>query len=192
MEGELWNISTQTWFSIAIITPILHQIYVLLCWRAELHYQYLSKKLGKKAFTCFKTGFIILFLSRFISLTLLAISNKNTIEVRNSMKIFILLLISATLIYTLHSVMKHFGFNKAFGLDHFDKSISKIPFVKRGIYKYTNNAMYRFAFLAVYLPGIIFESKASLLVAIFSHFYIWIHYYFTELPDMKIIYGKTP
>ncbi|SVB81565.1 uncharacterized protein METZ01_LOCUS234419, partial [marine metagenome] len=24
------------------------------------------------------------------------------------------------------------------------------------------------------------------------HIYIWIHYYFTELPDMKFIYGKTP
>jgi len=25
-------------------------------------------------------------------------------------------------------------------------------------------------------------------VALFSHLYIWVHYYFTERPDMKIIY----
>ena len=51
--------------------------------------------------------------------------------------------------------------------------------------------MYKFVFLLLWIPGILFQSKAALIAALFQHIYIWIHYYFTELPDMKFIYGKT-
>ena len=63
---------------------------------------------------------------------------------------------------------------------------------KKGIFKYTSNGMYKYVFLLLWIPGILFQSKAALLAALFQHIYIWIHYYFTELPDMKFIYGKTP
>jgi len=42
----------------------------------------------------------------------------------------------------------------------------------------------------LYVPGIMLESKAAVLIAIFNHIFIWSHYYFTELPDMKKIYGS--
>ena len=38
-NGSLWNISTKNWFILAILSPIIHQIYVLFCWRYELFYK---------------------------------------------------------------------------------------------------------------------------------------------------------
>ena len=91
-------------------------------------------------------------------------------------------------VISMYSVMRFFGTDRAAGLDHFDDSVSKLPYVKKGIYKYTNNGMYLYAFFIVYLPGLLLFSKAALLIAIYSHIYIWVHYFFTESLDMKVIY----
>lgn len=79
--------------------------------------------------------------------------------------------------------------DRAFGIDHFQpKESKKESFVKKGIFKYTSNGMYIYGFLMLWIPGLLLLSKAAILVALFNHIYIWVHYYFTELPDIKIIY----
>lgn len=81
--------------------------------------------------------------------------------------------------------------NRAFGLDHFKpEEFKNKSFVKKGIFKYTSNGMYIYGFLILYTPGLILLSKAALLAALFNHLYIWVHYYFTELPDIKLIYQQ--
>ncbi|HMC00791.1 MAG TPA: hypothetical protein VKN14_07120, partial [Flavobacteriaceae bacterium] len=50
LSGTLWNVKTKTWFWWAIAIPILHQVYVLICWRSELYYNTLTKVFGKYAF----------------------------------------------------------------------------------------------------------------------------------------------
>ncbi len=192
LDGSFLNISTKIWLVIALLIPIIHQVYVLLAWRYQLVYNSLSKLFGNKAFGIYKFVFFILFISRFVSLLFLAISNKNTVRMNPYGKYFLIFILSFLFLYAMYSVKKYFGLDRAAGLDHFDKSIAKVDFVKKGIFKYTNNGMYLYAFLGMYLPGIIFQSKAAILVALFSHAYIWIHYYCTELPDMKFIYGKSP
>ena len=80
--------------------------------------------------------------------------------------------------------------DRAFGIDHFQPgTIGNESFVKRGIFKYTSNGMYVYGFLILWIPGILFQSEAALIVALFNHIYIWVHYYYTELPDIKIIYA---
>jgi len=190
--GSYLNVSTKYWLCISIIIPIIHQIYVLFCWRLELHYKYLTRLFGSKAFLYYKIGFFILFIGRLIPLIFLAISNKNTFDKGSTFKYTTIIFVSLIVVYAFYSVKKYFGFDRAAGIDHFDKSIANLPFIKGGIFQYTNNGMYLYAFLVFYLPGIIYQSSSALLVALFSHIYIWIHYYFTELPDMKIIYGKKP
>jgi hypothetical protein len=92
--------------------------------------------------------------------------------------------------YTMYSVFNYFGIDRAYGIDHFDPSYRNKPFVKQGMFKYTDNAMYKFGFLILWAIALAFLSKAALLVAAFSHVYIWVHYYFTELPDTQHIYGS--
>ena len=51
--------------------------------------------------------------------------------------------------------------------------------------------MYTIGFFIIWIPPILAASQAGLLLAAFSHLYIWVHYYTTEKPDMDRIYGKT-
>lgn len=175
---------------LAILTPILHQFYVLFCWRLELFHKSLSRQFGKKAFPIFKVGFAILFVSRLLTIMTLSISNANTLKI-NTIAAY---LVASTLFipsaYLFYSVIKYFGVDRAFGIDHFHPEKYKSePFVKKGIFRYTSNGMYIYGFLILYIPGLLFLSKAALLVALFNHIYIWVHYYYTELPDIQVIYS---
>jgi len=189
LKGELFGINTSSWLLVAVLSPILHQIYVLLCWRSELLYNSISKTFGANGFKLYKTGFTILFLSRLLTIVFLAISNSNTLPI-NTVLAFTLAAICFILsAYLFYSVKKYFGIDRAFGIDHFHpKELKTVPFVRKGIFKYTSNGMYIYGFLILYIPGFLLLSKAALLVALFNHIYIWAHYYFTELPDIKIIY----
>ncbi|WP_228851758.1 phosphatidylethanolamine N-methyltransferase family protein [Aegicerativicinus sediminis] len=190
LYGELFGFKTSLWLLAAIISPIVHQLYVLVCWRSELFYNSFSKKFGKDAFNLYKIGFAILILSRIVTLTLLAISNHKTFNINNILTSIIAGILLVPTVYLFYSVKKYFGMDRAFGIDHFKpEEFKSKPFVKKGIFKYTSNGMYIFGFLILYIPGLIAQSKAALLVALFSHIYIWVHYYFTELPDIKLIYS---
>lgn len=76
----------------------------------------------------------------------------------------------------MYSVRKYFGFDRAFGIDHFDPATYKdVPMVRKGIFQYSSNAMYVYGFFLLWVPGILAQSKAALLVAAFNHLYIWVH-----------------
>ena len=189
LNGELFGIETFVWFVAAILSPILHQVYVLVCWRAELHYNSISKTFGDKGFSLFKFGFAILILSRIITIVLLAVSNSGTLGTSTIFYYTLAVVLLLPSAYLFYSVKRYFGMDRAFGLDHF-KPHEVQPFVKKGIFKFTSNGMYTYGFLILYVPGLLAQSKAALLVALFNHIYIWVHYYFTELPDIKFIYKK--
>ncbi len=188
--GELWGISTKCWLYIAIVPSIIHQIYVLVCWRLELYYKTLSRTFGDKGFVYYKIGFAILILSRPVTLTLLAISNANSLVINPNISYLVSIILFIPAAYLFYSVKKYFGMDRAFGIDHFEPEKAKtFPMVTKGIFKYTSNGMYVFGFLILWVPGFLFLSKTALLIALFNHVYIWIHYYYTEKPDMDFIYG---
>jgi len=157
LNGEFLEINTSTWFLIAILSPIFHQVYVLLCWRLELFYNSISNVFGENGFLLFKLGFGILFISRLLTIIVLAFSNTNTLNI-NSIFAYVM------------------------------AGILFIPCIYLFYFKYSSNSMYVFGLLILYIPGLLLLSKAAILVALFNHIYIWIHFYFTELPDIKVIY----
>lgn len=190
--GSFWNLSTRFWFWLAIAVPIIHQIYVLLIWRFELYQRTFSKRFGvSKAFRIYSAGFSFLFVSRLIVIIFLSLSSKNTLSIDPAIPYGLVILITPVVIYLFYSVKKFFTIERAYGIDHFDENYNE-PYVKQGIFKYTDNGMYVFGLMVLYLPGLLLFSKAAILVALFNHAYIWVHYYFTERPDMIEIYGKTP
>jgi len=190
--GSLWNGSTKLWFWLAIAIPIVHQIYVFLIWRFELYQGIFTNRFGvKKAFYLYAVGFSVLFASRLITIIILSISNKHTLQLNPTIAYILAALITPIVAYLFYSVKVYFTYERAFGIDHFDKNYSE-PCVKQGIFKYTNNGMYVFGFMILYIPALLLLSKAALLVALFNHAYIWVHYYFTERPDMVEIYGNSP
>lgn len=192
LQGQLFGLGTSQWFIFCLLSAILHQIYVLVCWRLELYHNSLSNLFGEQAFKRFKVGFALLILSRPVTVVLLAISNAYTLKMNTTISYVVSGILTIPVVYLAYSVRTFFGIDRAFGIDHFDpETYKQSSMVKQGIFKYTPNAMYVVGFLALWIPGIFFQSKAALLAAFFHHAYIWVHYYFTELPDMKKIYGSN-
>ena len=192
LDGSFWNVSTKSWFWLAIAIPVAHQIYVWLVWRLELYHRTFTKRFGVgRSFRVYAAGFSLLFVSRLIAIIVLSISNKGTLPLSPVIAYCIAAFITPPVVYLFYSAKKYFTVERAYGIDHFDKDYCE-PYVKRGIFKYTNNGMYVFGLMILYLPGLVLQSEAALLAALFNHVYIWVHYYFTERPDMVEIYGSTP
>jgi len=100
-------------------------------------------------------------------------------------------IITIPALYLLYSVICYFSFKRASGIDHFDESYRSRGLVREGIFRFTRNGMYTFAFLFLWIPALWYASIAALCVALFNHMYIWVHYFTVELPDMKRIYGES-
>lgn len=191
LSGQLWEIGTQAWLWIAVAIPVLHQIVVAVLWRVELYRHKMTDWFGNKAFPVFKVIFTILFVGRPVTLILLGLSNANTLDLNPVFAYALAIILFIPFAYTMYSVAHYFGMDRAYGEDHFNPSAYKNEsFVKQGMFKYTDNAMYKFGFLGLWVIGFVFLSKAALLAAAFNHLYIWVHYYFTELPDIRHIYGS--
>jgi len=192
LAGGWAGISTTAWLALTIAIPIVHHFYVWIIWRAELHHRWLSRRLGSETgFRVFAVGFSVLFAGRLVLLVALALANRNTLAVGQSAVVTLAVLLALPWAYTIYSVLRYFGLRRAFGIDHFDPTMRHAPFVRQGMFRFTNNAMYGPGFLIVWLPGLLWRSEAALLAGAFNHAYIWVHYFTTELPDIRRIYGST-
>jgi hypothetical protein len=174
-------------FWAAISFPVVHQVFVWLSWRLELQASKMTRTIG---FQGYVVSFFFLFSGRFISLIVLACLDQGSLNLRpipQSIATVICILLG---LYAMYSVKRYFGMSRAAGADHFDSAYRTMPLVKEGIFRFTSNAMYVYAFLLFWSIAIGLNSKAALLVAAFSHVYIWVHYYATEKPDMEYIYNS--
>jgi len=191
LSGRLWGISTKIWLWIAITVPVIHQVIVWFFWRAELHHGLITHWFGNNDFTIFRWLFTILFVARAVTLILLGTSNYGTLSLSLVLAYVLAGVLFIPFVYTMYSVVRYFGINRAYGIDHFDPSYRDRPFVKQGMFKYTDNAMYTFGFLILWSIALVYLSQAALIVAAFNHLYIWVHFYFTELPDIRRIYARN-
>jgi len=188
---QLFGGSGTTWFLLALSVPIVHQVFVWLAWRSELCYGFLTKWLGSNAFLAYRIVFFVLFLSRPFTLVLLATADHDTLAIPVLVRIVLCTILALPAAYTFYSVVRYFGLARASGADHFDEAYRHMPMVQKGMFRYSSNAMYTYAFLIFWVIGIACASWASLVVAAFSHAYIWVHYFCTERPDMDLLYGKS-
>ena len=178
------GINAKNWFMFSMITPLLHQVYVWICWRSELCWKIISKTIGFKAYSVI---FFIIMILRLFSVGLCFV-DYGTWFTPGWIAWNISVLIFIPVIYTLYSIKKYFGFMRATGIDHFDQSYKDKPFERRGIFKWTPNAMYIFAIGLFFAFAISSGSKAAFVFAVYSYIGIWLHYFCTEKEDFKIIY----
>lgn len=190
LAGQWLGLTTPAWLAIAIVVPITHQIYVWFLWRQQLLFGRVEQWWGTNGFTYYAIGFTVLFVARPVSVISLGLANRNTIPIQPLLAYALGTLLLIPTLYLFYSIHTYFGFKRAYGIDHFNPSYRNKPFVRQGIFRYTSNAMYVFGFLLLWIPGLLLFSKAALLAAAFNHLYIWVHYYCTELPDIRYIYAK--
>ena len=189
--GTLWRVSTAVWFWLAVAIAIAHQVLVWFCWRTQLHSSLLTRLLGKGGFSVYAVLFSILGIARVVVVFILAISNQGTLAGDPTTLRIMAVAAGIPAVYLFYSVKRYFGFKRAFGADHFDAAYRTMPFVKEGIFRFTRNGMYIYGFFILWVPGLWYASIAALSAALFNHLYIWVHYYATELPDIRRIYVSS-
>ena len=191
LVGQCQGVPTAYWFWLSILFPVLHQVWVWICWRMELHHRWLSRSLGDWGFKIYAIGFALLSFARLYTLTATALGSEGSLAVDSNLLRVLAMVVAIPVVYTFYSVTRYFGYKRALGIDHFDPAYRTRPFVRKGIFRWTRNGMYTFGLAIVWLPGLLWASTPALVSAAFSHLYIWVHYLCTELPDMRRIYGTA-
>ena len=188
-RGDLWGISTWAWFWLSVEIPIVHQLFVWLCWRMELHRGLVSQVFGRHGFVLYSLIFTVFLGGRLVAITALSLASRHTLPISATILQLLAVFFVIPVVYLMYSVIRYFGILRAFGADHFDASRRTEPLVRKGIFRLTTNGMYTFGFLVLYIPPLWYGSRPALVSAVFAHLYIWVHYFTTELPDMRRIYG---
>ena len=181
------GLSASSWFMIAMSIPIIHQTYVWICWRSELCWKSISNTIGFKGYVIF---FFILIISR-LSAIVLCFVDYGSLYKPGLLSWIISIILFIPGAYTMYSVKKYFGFLRAAGADHFDPQYRDMPFEKRGIFKWSPNAMYVFAIGIPFAFAVATGSQSMFVVAIYTYISIWLHYFCTEKEDFKVIYGSN-
>jgi len=181
------EISALSWFMVAMSVPLIHQVYVWICWRSELCWKSITNTIGLKGYIIL---FFILIISR-LSAIVLCFVDYGSLYKPGWFALFLAVIIFIPGAYTMYSVKKYFGFIRAAGADHFDPKYKNMPFEKRGIFKWTPNAMYVFAIGIPFAFATATGSKSMFIVSIYTYVSIWLHYFCTEKEDFKVIYGNN-
>ncbi len=188
-EIHFCETNAKNWLIITLLIPILHQVYVWLAWRSELCFGFVTNNFGSKGFLLYRILFFLLFISRPTPLIFLSIADHDSFKLDIASRIIICTLFAIPAGYTFYSVIRYFGMSRASGADHFDEKFRHLPMVNDGIFRFSSNSMYTFAFLLFWIIPVAGASWSGLVAVFFSHAYIWVHYFCTERPDMKVIYG---
>ena len=183
-ENTFFEISALSWFIIAMSIPLIHQTFVWICWRSELCWKSISNTIGFKGYIII---FFILIISR-LSAIVLCFVDYGSLYKPNLFTWVLSIILFIPGIYTMYSVKKYFGFLRAAGADHFDPKYRDMSFERRGIFKWSPNAMYVFAIGIPFAFAVATGSKSMFIVAIYTYISIWLHYFCTEKEDFKYIY----
>lgn len=175
-------------FWTAVGVPIVHQTFVWICWRVIL---LASRPAPAYIFPLYLVGFFVLFFGRFVSLAALAWADAGSLSLPMAVRVLVAGLLAAPGLYAGYSVVRYFGLARAAGADHFFERYRSMSLVRQGIFRYTSNGMYVYAFLLFWAIAIGGSSIAAVIVAGFSHAYIWVHYWATEKPDMDYLYDDS-
>jgi len=178
---------TKEWFMLAMSIPLVHQTYVWICWRSELCWKSISNTIGFKTYVII---FFILIISR-LSAIVLCFLDYGSLYKPGWLAWSIAIIIFIPGAYTMYSVKKYFGFLRAAGADHFDTKYRNMPFERRGIFKWTPNAMYVFAIGIPFSFAVATGSNSMFIIAIYTYISIWLHYFCTEKEDFKVIYENN-
>jgi len=190
LGGGAWlGIRATTWFWLGVCATMLHQMIVWIVFRLQLGWATLSKIFGRYDLVVWGIIFLPLLVSRVVFTIGLAKATQGSLILPQFIAIPLGITLLIPGLYTLWSVFKCFGLTRAMVGDHFRIRYRKMPLVDQGMFKFSSNAMYSFAFLLLWAIALIIGSQAALSAALFQHAAIWVHYYCTEAPDMNIIYG---
>jgi protein-S-isoprenylcysteine O-methyltransferase Ste14 len=188
-KGTFLSLNTKQWIVLHLAVVVTHQLLAWLVFRLQMCFALFNQLFGKAALIVWGILFFpFLFARPLLLLAIGWIDRGSLTAVPYSLLVVGGLLLLVPALYTLWSVKHYFGFSRAIGGDHFFRRYREMPLVRKGAFHYSDNAMYSFAFLALWAVALLFASRAALVMALFQHAYIWVHMYCTEESDLAILY----
>jgi hypothetical protein len=184
--------TARTWFLVALLVPILHQLEVALAWRSELHGRALSRRFGRRAFTVHAVAFVVLLIARPVALLGLGLADPGSLGLSPALRIAGAAVLAAPSVATIRSIRVHFGVRRALGLDHFDEATRAEPLERRGVFRLVPNAMYVLGILGFHAIAVGCDSPAALAASVFQHLLVGVHWWATEKPDLETMGRLTP
>lgn len=188
-HGRAWGLTTGALVALSWLLAGIFQFGAALVWRLQLHHGAISARFGRWGFVVFRIVFPLIVGTRMLLVIPIAQSAPNTLPIHPVVFWVLVLGPMPLILWACHSVAFYFGFTRATGADHFDASYCSKTLETRGIFKYVRHPMYAVILLLLYHPGLYYESLLGLIAAACHHAFVWCHYYCTEKPDMREIYG---
>jgi hypothetical protein len=188
-SGTWLSLTAIQWFWISIGLAVMHQVYVWISWRLQLGWQVFSRSFGSRDFSIYCAIFFPLLIVRPLSIFAVGWADRGSLALPDWLATFCGGLLLVPAIATGYSVAAFFGMDRAAGGDHFRRRYLTMPFVRRGAFRWTSNAMYTLGFFGLWAIALLLHSQLALVAAIFQHGYIWAHYLSTEQPDIELLYG---
>ena len=189
-EAPAGKLSTSQWIWFSWIFAGIFQFWVAFFWRLELYGSRISACLGPAGFPIYRAGYVVFGLLRLLPIIPIALTSRDTATVPAWFSLPFLAVTIPLSLWGLYCATFYFGITRASGADHFDTAYRSAALEKRGIYKYIPNVMYTVVLLAIYHPGLVCQSAPGLVAAAAHHAFVWVHYFCTEKPDMREIYGQ--
>ncbi|MGF1577232.1 MAG: methyltransferase [Cyanophyceae cyanobacterium] len=190
LTGQMYGgLTDRQWTVMLVAVVTLHQWMVWLIWRLQICFGGLSRLLGQADLVVWALLFFPFLAARIVLLGIVGLSNGGSLGLPLTLALVAGGLMALPALFTLWSVHRYFGWIRALGGDHFRARYWQLPLVKEGIFRYSPNAMYTFGFLMTWAIALWLDSRVALLMALFQHAYIWVHYYCTEKPDLDVLYG---
>jgi hypothetical protein len=177
------------WFRLGLTLAVLHQVVVWLVFRAQLGWGLLTRWWGNDALRIWTLIFLPLLAARPVIVLILGLIDHDSLAMPAGLARGLGVILVLPALYTLWSVWRHFGFERAMGGDHFDVGYRGMPLVREGAFAWSGDAMYTFGFLVLWAIALETRSQSALVLALFQHAAIWAHFHGTERPDMELIYG---
>ncbi len=188
-KGVWLSLTVRQWVYLLLGVVVAHQVVGWLVFRLQMCFGAFNRMFGKTALVVWGILFFPFLAARPFLVFAVGWSDVGSLVIiPRAVQVTLGIVLCLPALYTLWSVRRYFGLARALGGDHFFKKYREMPIVREGAFRFSDNAMYSFAFLALWSIALLCGSRVALAMALFQHAYIWVHMYCTEEPDLAILF----
>lgn len=187
-DGTLLGVHESDWLIGSVGLAVLHQLVVWLGFRGQLGWSVFTRLAGDRDLALWRVVFFPLLLARPVTVLACGLADTGSLALPSALSTTLGLALVGVTAFTMHSVKTHFGMTRASGANYFRLDVRSEPFVRKGAFRWSDNAMYTFAFLGLWGIALLCRSHVALVAALFQHAFIWLHWVGTERPDIELMY----
>ncbi|MHC5012024.1 MAG: methyltransferase [Planctomycetota bacterium] len=185
------GLHARTWFWITVAVVVVMHVLVWLAWRTQLGWGTLTRIFGRRDIAVWSGVFLPFLVARPLLTLAAALADPFSLLLPRWLSLSLGVIVLFPALYAVFSVARYFGIPRAVGGDHFRRAYREMPRVCQGAFAWTGNAMYALVFLLLWSIALLGGSHTALVLALWQHAYIWVHYHCTEKPDMALMYGAS-